>query len=73
MTTRKPHPTDPADDRLLRYEEVAQLLNCSRKTVQRLVSDGELVPVNLSRIHNQHKMFRRSDIQAYIRNLPEAS
>ncbi|WP_158645183.1 helix-turn-helix transcriptional regulator [Tsukamurella conjunctivitidis] len=64
-------PPRPTDDRLLRYEEVARLLNCSRRYVQDLVNDGELITVKLGK--GGVKLFRASDIQNYIRHLPEAS
>lgn len=72
MTTRRPTaPPAADDDRLLRYEDVARMLNCSRRFVQQLVTDGELRAVRL-RHGSALRLFRLSDVQAYIRDLPEA-
>lgn len=62
----------PITDQLLKYEDVARTLGISVRSVKQLVHNGELVPV---RPHRGSRLirFRTSDIQAYIRDLPEAS
>lgn len=60
------------DDHLLKYEDVARLLTISKRGVEQLVHDGELAPVHPRR-GSRLVRFRASDIQNYIRHLPEAS
>ncbi|KXP08859.1 helix-turn-helix transcriptional regulator [Tsukamurella tyrosinosolvens] len=59
------------DDHLLKYEDVARLLTISKRGVEQLVHDGELIPVRPTP-GSRLCRFRASDIQAYIRDLPEA-
>ena len=42
-----PEPTPLTFPRLLTTSDVASVLNCSVRTVQRLIEDGDLTPVQL--------------------------
>ncbi|WP_336672002.1 helix-turn-helix transcriptional regulator [Tsukamurella sp. USMM236] len=59
-------------DHLLKYEDVARLLTISKRGVEQLVHDGELIPVHPRR-GSRLVRFRGSDIQSYIRGLPEVT
>ncbi len=60
-----------SDTALLNYQETADLLGVSTKTVRRLVAGGELVSIRLSQ---RIVRFDRADIEAFAeRNRIEAS
>ena len=64
-----PKPAEYPPDRLLSVGEVADLLGCSRRTVQTRMDNGELAYVLLDPNSNQRKV-PYSWVVEYIHNLP---
>ncbi len=61
-THRVPQEGSPANGRLLSIDDVAGLLNVSRKTVYRLISRGELPAMRVG----ERLRFRPSEIHEYL-------
>lgn len=57
-----PHSVTQSDPLLYSVEEVADMLNCGRATVFRLIRSGDLAIVNIGR----RTLVRRDDIDALI-------
>lgn len=63
------------DDSLITAQQVADLLGCSLRTVERIQADGELTPVYLPMKRRARvRRFRPSDVEAFrLRQLERAT
>jgi excisionase family DNA binding protein len=52
---------------LMRVTDAADLLGVSRKTMTRMLRDGELTVVGLDPIDHRAKLVRRADVEAILR------
>ena len=52
---------------LMRVTDAAALLGISRKTMTRMLRDGELTVVGLDPVDHRAKLVRRADVEAILR------
>lgn len=57
----EPTSHNPPQQNLLTTQDVAHYLNCSRRTIERIVARGDLRPLHVG----AHRRFRLEDIDAY--------
>jgi predicted site-specific integrase-resolvase len=56
-----------AEPEFMRVSEAAELLGVSRKTITRMIADGELAIVGRDPVDHRAKLVRRADVEAILR------
>ena len=65
-------PRKPAPE-LMRVTEAAELLGVSRKTMTRMIADGEITVVGPDPVDHRAKLVRRADVEAILRQAARPS
>lgn len=61
------HTRDSEQPEMMRVTDAAELLGVSRKTMTRMLNDGELEIVGKDPVDHRAKLVRRADVEAILR------